>query len=163
MLQEHVPGRLRRVDADAVVGNDRGRRGRDLELFVRVFFFSKSGFFFFLMRSRLRKKGKRKRKKTEFNSIRCPPLTSSAAYLSTAVNGAASGTLKLLFLFLDWSQERSGREGVSLKLFFLFRASFAIFLPPSSLLPPPDLENSHFVRQLGVRGQDDLEGDLAPM
>ena len=40
VLEEDVAGRLRRVDADAVVGDDRGGGRRDLELFsVREFFF----------------------------------------------------------------------------------------------------------------------------
>lgn len=88
MLKEDVSGRLRGVDADTVVGDD-GRGGwRDLELLVSSFVF---GFFCFFEVEKKRERNEGKKSLSTFLSS----LTSSAAYLSTAVNGAASGTLNL--------------------------------------------------------------------
>ena len=77
MFQEYVAGRLRWIDANTVIGNDRTCFWWHLEL---------------------------KAKKVKYEKIRLPTqlklqtgtITSSAAYFSTAVNGVCSGTLSIL-------------------------------------------------------------------
>lgn len=83
--------------------------------------------------------------------------TSSAAYLSTAVNGASSGTLNLRARGARQHEQRRARQSASERA----RCSGARRCECQTD-PEGPFSHSHSVWELGVRSKRDLEGHLAP-
>ena len=111
MLQEHVPAGLAGVDADAVCGGGRAGRGEGQRR--ELFFFARRGRFDILTELRETRRGTRDAPLVMMALVAAGTLNSSAAYLSTAVNGASSGTLSLFRGGRGRTRERRGFRSIA--------------------------------------------------
>ncbi len=108
VLQEHVPAGLAGVDADAVCGGGRAGRGGGQRRELFFFAFARRGRFDILTELRETRRGTRDAPLVMMALVAAGTLNSSAAYLSTAVNGASSGTLSLFWGGRGRTRERRG-------------------------------------------------------
>jgi hypothetical protein len=108
VLQEHVPAGLAGVDADAVCGGGRAGRGGGQRRELFFFAFARRGRFDILTELRETRRGTRDAPLVMMALVAAGTLNSSAAYLSTAVNGASSGTLSLFGGGRGRTRERRG-------------------------------------------------------